>query len=127
MGWRRYQVLIRRASRHPCAAAILSDAAMTKQETDMALIKIKDLRIDRALDREAMAAIRGGGAPWVFGWIRPYVAATQSFGSVINFFQINNNYFADQLINQVQNVEINNSASNANINVALAETSANHK
>ncbi len=62
-----------------------------------------------------------------FERIRPYVAATQSFGSVINFFQVNNNYFADQLINQVQNVEINNSASNANINVALAETSANHK
>lgn len=93
----------------------------------MAIIKIKDLRADRVLDRQAMAAIKGGGAPWVYGWIRPYVAAAQSFGSVINFFQINNNYFADQLINQVQNVEINNSAANSNINVGLSETSANHK
>ena len=35
----------------------------------MAAITIKDLSIDRALDRKAMAAIRGAGAPWVFGWI----------------------------------------------------------
>ncbi|HYD96169.1 MAG TPA: hypothetical protein VEC01_12650 [Noviherbaspirillum sp.] len=92
----------------------------------MASITIKDLRTDRILDHEAMSAIRGGGgAGWVYGWIRPH--STPSFGaaSVINFYQVNN--YADQMINQIQVVDINNSAANANINVALAENSNNAK
>jgi hypothetical protein len=93
----------------------------------MAIITIKDLRTDRALDRKAMSAIKGGGAPWVFGWIRPYTSGALNGGSTINFFQINNTYVADQMINQVQNVNIENSAANANINVALDEHSSNQK
>ena len=91
----------------------------------MAAITINDLPLNIALDRKAMTSIRGAGAPWVFGWIRPFSPAAQSDGPVINFFQINN--FADQMINQFQLVNVQNSAPNANINVSLDERSANSK
>ncbi len=91
----------------------------------MAFLTIKDLPASRTLDRAAMTSIKGAGAPWVYGWIRPYVVASPSFGSVINFYQINN--YADQMTNQVQVVNIDNSAANANINVALDEHSTNSK
>ena len=92
----------------------------------MASITIKDLRTDRILDNKAMSAIRGGGgAGWVYGWIRPHSTQPAGAGSVINFYQVNN--YADQMINQIQVVDINNSAANANINVALAENSSNAK
>jgi hypothetical protein len=93
----------------------------------MASITINDLRTDRILDRKAMSAIKGGNASWVYGWIRPYNRNTSPFGSgsVVNFYQINN--YADQMINQVQVVDINNSAANANINVGLNENSTNVK
>jgi len=93
----------------------------------MASITIKDLRTDLVLDRRAMSAIKGGNASWVFGWIRPYTPKGNGFGSgsVVNFYQINN--YADQMINQIQVVDINNSAANANINVALDERSTNVK
>ena len=93
----------------------------------MATITIKDLRTDRVLDRKAMASIKGGNGSWVFGAFRPYNPNKNSFGSgsVVNFYQINN--YADQMINQVQVVDINNSAANANINVGLNESSTNVK
>ena len=92
----------------------------------MASITIKDLRTDRVLDSKAMSAIRGGGgAGWVYGWIRPHSTQAVGTASVINFYQVNN--YADQMINQIQVVDINNSAANANINVALAENSNNAK
>ncbi|HEX7635310.1 MAG TPA: hypothetical protein VF427_08540 [Noviherbaspirillum sp.] len=92
----------------------------------MSTITIKDLRINRALDREAMSVIRGGdGAPWVFGWIRPFVAGAPSATPAINFYQINN--YADQMINQIQLVDINNTGANSNINVNLDEQSRNSK
>lgn len=90
----------------------------------MAAITIADLECRHVLDRKAMSAIRGGGAPWVFGWIRPYMpAADRGFPSV-NFFQVNN-YYADQMINQFQVVDVKNSAPGSNINVVLDETAAN--
>jgi hypothetical protein len=91
----------------------------------MAAITIKDLPANRDLDRKAMSSINGGGAPWVYGWIRPYVAEAASFGSVVNFYQINN--FADQMTNQFQLVNVSNSGANSNINVALDEHSTNIK
>lgn len=91
----------------------------------MAAITIKDLHVNRALDRKAMSFIRGGNGSWVFGWIRPYLVSTPTAGPVINFYQINN--YADQMINQIQVVDVNNSAANANINIALAENSSNTK
>lgn len=91
----------------------------------MAAIAIKDLQVSRVLDRAAMASIKGGGAPWVFGWIRPYVSASPNQAPVVNFYQINN--YAEQMINQIQLVDINNSAANSSINVVLDESSTNIK
>lgn len=92
----------------------------------MAAITINDLPACRRLDLKAMSSIRGAGGEWVYGWIRPYIAATPSFEPVINFYQINN-YYADQMNNQIQVVNVSNSAANSNINVALAESGANSR
>lgn len=91
----------------------------------MAALAIKDLRIDRVLDRKAMSSIKGGGAPWVYGWIRPFSNAPASFGTVVNFFQINN--YAEQMTNQIQVVDVNNTGANSNINVVLDEQASNSK
>ena len=89
----------------------------------MASITISDLPTSSTLDHTAMSAIRGAGAPWVFGWIRPFVDASPAQFPVINFYQINN--FADQLINQFQSVTVTNSGANANLNVSVAADSLN--
>ena len=92
----------------------------------MATITINDLPASRALDRQAMSRIRGAdGAPWVFGWIRPYADELPSQFPVINFYQINN--FADQMINQYQMVSVINSAPNSNLNVKVDESSVNNR
>ena len=86
----------------------------------MAAITINDLLANRDLDRAAMSVIRGaGGAPWVFGAFRPHVDATPSFAPVVNFYQVNNSFFAEQMINQSQIVNINNSGANSTINAVL--------
>ena len=90
----------------------------------MANITIKDLPVSTTLDREAMSAIRGAGAPWVFGWIRPFVGGSPAQVPVINFYQINN--FADQMINQVQTVSVINSGAGATLNVVVDESSVNN-
>ena len=90
----------------------------------MASITIGDLPTSATLDRKAMSAIRGAGAPWVFGWIRPFVEASPSLRPVINFYQINN--FAEQMINQFQTVSVNNSGANATVNVVVDESSVNN-
>jgi hypothetical protein len=89
----------------------------------MASITITDLPTSATLDHKAMSAIRGAGAPWVFGWIRPFVAEPPSQLPVINFYQINN--FADQMINQYQTVSVNNSGANAMLNVMVDADSMN--
>jgi hypothetical protein len=90
----------------------------------MATITVKDLPVSMALDHKAMSALHGGGgAPWVFGWIQPYIEATPGPTPVINFYQINN--FADQMINQYQTVSVINSGANANLNVGVDERSLN--
>lgn len=91
----------------------------------MAAIVINDLPASRTLDRKALASIKGGGAPWVFGWIRPFAPASSGLGPVVNFYQINNSFHAEQMINQFQVVDIRNSAANANINVILDEQASN--
>jgi hypothetical protein len=91
----------------------------------MAKITITDLRVDRTLDREAMAHVRGGdGAPWIFGSFRPYMPQQRGFAPVINFYQINN--YADQMINQYQIVDVKNNAPNSAINVGVDERSTNN-
>lgn len=89
----------------------------------MAAITIKDLRASRELDRKAMSQVTGGGAPWVYGWIRPHTTSSGSFGTVVNFYQVNN--YAEQMINQFQTVEIENTGNNSNINVGLDQNGGN--
>ena len=92
----------------------------------MATITIKDLPANRALDRKAMAAIRGCGAPWVYGWIRPYVSGNGGGAApVFNFIEINNTFNADQMINQFQSIDIRNTAPNAAIDVAVDGNASN--
>lgn len=88
----------------------------------MAAITIKDLSIDRALDRQAMASIKGAGAPWVFGWIRPFTEARPSFAPVINLFNISNTFVADQMVVQFQDINVSNTAANSNLGVSVDGT-----
>lgn len=90
----------------------------------MARISIRDLPGSTILDRKAMSAIRGAGAPWVFGWIRPFVDRAPAQAPVINFYQINN--FADQMINQYQMVSVSNSGAGATLDVTVDESSVNN-
>ncbi|MGZ3240873.1 MAG: hypothetical protein ACXWIN_06790 [Burkholderiaceae bacterium] len=95
----------------------------------MAAITIKDLHTSRAMDLKAMASIRGaGGAPWVYGWARPYIERAANFGSgsPINLFQTNNFYIADQMNNQISVIDVKNSAANANINVNATQNASNN-
>ena len=93
----------------------------------MSSIAINDLHTHRDLNRKAMTGIRGAGAGWVYGWIRPYVEASSSFASTVNFYQTNNYYSADQMNIQVEVIDINNSGINANINVNAKQQSINFK
>jgi hypothetical protein len=93
----------------------------------MAALAINDLHTNRALDRKAMSSLRGAGAPWVFGAFRPFVRDNPSFGQVLNFFQTNNIFIADQINNQFQSIDINNSAANATINLAANQGAINFK
>jgi hypothetical protein len=82
----------------------------------MATITITDLPASRALDRKAMSSIRGA-LSWVNGAFRlPAIPAIPGFG---NFYQINNTFIAENMINQFQTVEINNAGDNANITTVL--------
>lgn len=92
----------------------------------MAAIIINDLPVSHALDSRAMSAIRGGGAPWVFGWIRPHIPNERNFASGVNLVEINN-FYADQIINQIQVVDIDNTGAGSVISVGLDQKSANSK
>lgn len=91
----------------------------------MPTIVIRDLPQCLALDRKAMSLVAGAaGAPWVYGWIRPFIAASSGQAPVINFYQINN--YAEQMINQFQLVNVNNSGANATVSVDVDEASTNN-
>jgi hypothetical protein len=108
-------------------SAGFQDAAFLKRP-DMAAIKIKDLRMNRELDRKTMSRIAGaGGAPWVFGWATPYVDAARRAASGVNFFQTNYFYIADQMNNQIAMIDIDNTAANAVINVDAKQQALNGK
>jgi hypothetical protein len=93
----------------------------------MASITVSDLSLNLALDHKAMAAIRGGGAPWVFGWIQPYVPPTPVMSTVpvVNLYQVNNSFYANQMNNQFQSVEVSNSGTNAVLVVPTTATGSN--
>ena len=90
----------------------------------MATTTINDLRMSRALDYKAMSSIKGaGGAPWVFGAFQPFLPESARFAPIVNFFQTNNTFVADQLNVQFQTIDINSSAANAVINLSLIHIS----
>ena len=94
----------------------------------MATTTINDLRLSRALDYQAMSSIKGaGGAPWVFGAFQPFVPQSARFAPIVNFFQTNNTFVADQLNVQFQTIDINSSAANAVINVVAGQNAVNFK
>jgi hypothetical protein len=85
----------------------------------MSTMTIKDLPMSRALDFRAMSSIRGaGGAPWVFGAFRAFVAESARTAPIINFF-------ADQLNVQLQTINVENNAANAVINVNAIQNAIN--
>ena len=94
----------------------------------MATTTINDLRLSRALDYKAMSCIKGaGGAPWVFGAFQPFVPESARFAPIVNFFQTNNTFVADQLNVQFQTIDVNNSAANAVISVVAGQDAINFK
>jgi len=94
----------------------------------MTSLAITDLHMQRDIDHKAMSFIRGaGGAPWVFGWIQPYEPAQPSaLGPVINLYQTNNTFYANQVINQYQMLDVTNSAANSNVTVGVGQNSKNN-
>jgi hypothetical protein len=98
------------------------------RRSNMATITINDLCKNDALDMKAMSSIMGaGGAPWVYGWARPYIDKAQSFGSggPVNLFQTNNFYIADQMNNLFSVVDVKNTAANSTINVNALQQAGN--
>jgi hypothetical protein len=93
----------------------------------MPSLTINDLPLNLALDRKAMAAISGGGgAPWVFGWITPYVqSTTPSVGPVVNLYDVTNNFYANQMVNQFQTTNVENTGNNATVVAAPTATALN--
>jgi hypothetical protein len=68
-----------------------------------------------------------GGAPWVFGAFRAFVPESAQFVPIVNFYQTNNVFVADQLNVQMQTIDINSSAANAVINVVAGQNAVNFK
>ena len=86
----------------------------------MATTVIADLPISRALDYKAMSSIRGAGlGDWVMYAFLPYSPPSAAVVPTINFYQIN--YIATNLTLQTENINVNNSAAGAAINVGAAQ------
>lgn len=90
----------------------------------MTATTITDLPLSRALDYKAMSSIRGaGGAPWVFGAFRAFVPESLRIAPIVNLYQTN--FIAEQLNVQFQNIDVDNSAANAVINVNAGQNALN--
>jgi hypothetical protein len=86
----------------------------------MAIVTIVDLPNSRALDYEAMSAIRGAGpGDWVLYAFVPYKPPVAPILPTVNFYQTN--YFANNLTLQTENIDVKNSAPGASINVGAAQ------
>lgn len=85
----------------------------------MAALIIADLRADRALDRAAMATVRGG-LSWVNGAFALPLAP--SAVPAYNFLQVNNiqnNLYVEEMVNHHQIVDIDNQGANSNITAVV--------
>ena len=90
----------------------------------MSTLTLADLPMSRPLDFEAMSSIRGaGGAPWVFGAFRAFLPESARIAPIVNFYQTN--FVADQLNVQFQNIDVDNSAANAVININAGQNAMN--
>jgi hypothetical protein len=92
----------------------------------MAALIIADLPADRALDRAAMASIRGG-LSWVNGAFALPLAP--SVVPAFNFLQINNiqnniqnNLYVEEMVNHYQIVDIDNQGGNSNITAVVVSS-----
>jgi hypothetical protein len=93
----------------------------------MTSLAITDLHMQRDIDHKAMSFIRGAGAPWVFGWAQPYQPAQPSgLGPIINLYQTNNTFYANQVVNQYEMLDVTNSAPNSNLSVAVGQKGGNN-
>jgi hypothetical protein len=90
----------------------------------MATLTLHDLPMSRALDYKALSSIKGaGGAPWVFGAFRAFLPESARIAPIVNFYQTN--FIAEQLNLQLQNINVENSAANAVINVVAGQNALN--
>lgn len=92
----------------------------------MATIEINDLPLSRALDRQAMSALRGGFGEgnWVFGWMVPDQPSLPRPAPIANnFFQTNN--YIGQVVNQSQTLAISNSGSGSTITAVFIGSQGN--
>lgn len=91
----------------------------------MTTMTITDLPRSRALDYEAMSAIRGAGltGEWCLYAFRPFVPESDRIVPTVNFYQTN--IIADQLNLLSTNIDIKNSAPGATINVATQQNGLN--
>lgn len=91
----------------------------------MAAITILDLRMTRDLPRRSMSLICGAGAPWVFGWIQPFAPPIPTIGPVVNFYQTNNTFVANQMVNQFESINVANGGANSTLTVGAGENGKN--
>jgi hypothetical protein len=105
----------------------------------MRALTVSDLEYDRELDHVAMSAISGGGgAPWVFGWITPFVERASggaAGGGVVNLIDVTNNVYevtnnitnitVGQMVNQFQNVAVSNTGNGATLTVSPTSVAGN--
>ena len=91
----------------------------------MTTMNITDLPRSRALDYEAMSAIRGAGltGEWCLFAFRPFVPESDRIVPTVNFYQTN--IIADQLNLLNTNIDIKSSAPGATINVATQQNALN--
>jgi hypothetical protein len=86
----------------------------------MATVTIADLSSSRALDYQAMSAIRGAGpGDWVLYAFLPYTSPVAPIPPIFNFYQTN--YIANNLTVQTENIDVRNSAPGASINVGAGQ------
>ena len=95
----------------------------------MASLTINDLPRSRALDYNAMASISGAGGEWVFGATSDALRAFASDRSapIVNLYQTNNMFIADQLNIQFQTIAVDTEATNAVVNVIAGQDASTVK